>query len=313
MGRLHAANLASRVPGAKLVAVADIRRGAAEECASASGIDAACESDEELLARSDIDAVAICTPPQTHVEIIEAAAHAGKHIFCEKPLACELDGADRAISAVDRAGVKLQVGFNRRFDRRFREAQFAIRAGAIGDVYTVHVVSRDPVRRPGEVPKFEPEMFLDTTIHDLDMIRFVSGREALNIYAVGQPPSGESESPETAVTLLLMDGGATATIDNSWLSRMGYDQRVEVFGSKGLITVGNETNAGDAGDDASQPFFVRRYFGSYIEEMAAFVETIVEDARPLVSADDGREALRLALACRRSWREGRPVAVSEIG
>jgi len=293
--------------------VADISRQAAEECASASGIEAAYESDEELLARPDVDAVAICTPPETHAEIIEAAANAGKHIFCEKPLACELDAAGQAIAAVNRTGIKLQIGFNRRFDRRFRDTREAIRAGNIGDVYTVHVVSRDPARRPDEVPKFEPEMYLDTTIHDLDMVRFVSGREAQSVYAVGQPLPRKSASPQTAVTLLSLDGGAIATIDNSWLSPVGYDQRLEVFGSQGVITVANETKAGDAGEDASRPFFVRRYFDSYVAEMVAFVEAIVKDEGPLVTGEDGREALRLALACRHSWREGRPVNVSEFG
>jgi len=313
MGRLHAANLVSRVPGAKLIAVSDVDPAACAAVVAQLPVEAVYEDYRRMLALAEIDAVVISTPPELHAEIIEAAAIAGKHVFCEKPLACELDGAGLAIAAVNRAGIKLQIGFNRRFDRRFRDTREAIRAGNIGDVYTVHVVSRDPARRPDEVPKFEPEMYLDTTIHDLDMVRFVSGREAQSVYAVGQPLPRKSASPQTAVTLLSLDGGAIATIDNSWLSPVGYDQRLEVFGSQGVITVANETKAGDAGEDASRPFFVRRYFDSYVAEMVAFVEAIVKDEGPLVTGEDGREALRLALACRRSWREGRPVAVSEIG
>lgn len=310
MGRLHAANIVSRVPGAQLIAVSDVDPAACAAVVAQVPVEAVFEDYRPMLARAEIDAVVISTPPELHAEVIEVAAIAGKHVFCEKPLACELDGAGRAIAAVNRAGIKLQVGFNRRFDRRFREAEEAIRAGEIGDVYTAHVISRDPVRRPDEVPKFQPEMFLDTTIHDLDMVRFVTGREALSVYAAGHPPPGGSASPETTVTLLSLDGGATATIENSWLSPVGYDQRLEVFGSKGVITVANKT---DALGDADQPFFVRRYFDSYIEEMGAFVLAIVKDDRPLATGEDGREALRLALACRQSWREGRPVALSELG
>jgi myo-inositol 2-dehydrogenase/D-chiro-inositol 1-dehydrogenase len=309
MGRLHAENLASRVPGAKLVAVADIHREAAASCAAATGIDETYESHAELLASADVDAVAICTPPDSHADIIVASAAAGKHVFCEKPLAAHPDGAFRALVAAQHAGIKIQTGFNRRFDRRFRQAQDVIRTGSIGDVYTVHTVSRDPVRRAAEVPRFAPEMFLDTTIHDLDMVRFVTDAEVLTVIAVGHP--AESASPQNAVILLTLEGGAMATIENSWLSSKGYDQRLEVYGSKGMVTVANDDD-GRMQELAAQPFFVQRYFDAYIEEMTAFVECIVRDEGPLVTGEDGLEALRLAHACRRSYREGRPVALTEI-
>jgi myo-inositol 2-dehydrogenase/D-chiro-inositol 1-dehydrogenase len=309
MGRLHAENLASRVPGAKLVAVADIHRDVAASCAAALGVDQTYESHEALLAGADVDAVAICTPPDSHAEIIIAAAASGKHVFCEKPLAADIDAAAGALKAARGRGVKVQLGFNRRFDHRFRQAQEAIQSGAVGDVYMVHTVSRDPVRRAAEVPRFAPEMFLDTTIHDLDMVRFVTGREVLTVMAVGHP--AQSASPRNAVMLLTLEGGAMATIENSWLSAEGYDQRLEVYGSKGVATVANEDEASNQ-ELVAQPFFVQRYFDAYIAEMTAFVECIVRDEGPLVTGEDGLEALRLAHACRRSYREGRPVALSEI-
>jgi myo-inositol 2-dehydrogenase / D-chiro-inositol 1-dehydrogenase len=314
MGRLHAENLAFRIGGAELAAVCDIDRTAGEACAARCEVDAVYEDYESLLSRADLDAVVICTPPETHGVIVEAAAKAGRHIFCEKPLDSDLAAIDRALGAVAKTGVKLQIGFNRRFDSRFCQAREAVSGGRIGNPLTLQIISRDPVREADEIGTFIPEMFLDTTIHDFDMARFVVGDEVSSISAFGCGGSGaESErGPHTAVTVLRFAGGAICTIDNSWLSSYGYDQRLEVFGPAGFVRVENE-EADASSEKAGAPFFVQRYFDSYLAEMTAFTECALEDTEPPVSGADGRAAVVLAMAAQRSSREGRPVAVGEIG
>ncbi|HEV8573814.1 MAG TPA: Gfo/Idh/MocA family oxidoreductase [Dehalococcoidia bacterium] len=309
MGRLHAENIGFRVDGAELVAVCDINRAAAEACASSFGVDVAYLDYSELLSNSRVDAVVVCTPPNTHGEIVAAAARAGKHIFCEKPLDCALPAIDRALDAVAKAGVKLQIGFNRRFDRAFHNAQREVSAGAIGTRLTLHITSRDPVRTAGEAPSFKPEMFLDTTIHDFDMARFVMGEEIVSVFSLATERGESAESSETAITVVRFDSGAVGVIDNSWLSTYGYDQRLEVFGTAGVVSVQNE-DAHPTGTEGA-PFFVQRYFDSYLAEMAAFADCIVHDTEPAVTGADGRAAVALALAAQRSLKEWRQV--KEIG
>jgi len=319
MGSLHARNVARRVEGGTLVAVADVERAAVERAARNCEVDAVYDDYREMLAGADVDAVVICTPPDTHAGIIIAAAGAGKHIFCEKPLALEVETADRALAVVGEAGVKLQVGFNRRFDRNFRRLRDAVISGETGDPITVHIVSRDPVRSADETPSFEPDMFLDTTIHDLDMARFLTGSEVESVRAIGITQEAGADTPNTALTLLRMTGGAVVTIENSWLSAYGYDQRAEVFGPRGTVSVENEfphaaTFRGGAGALSPSPlrFFTDRYADSYVVELSAFVECVLGSAEPEVSGEDGRVATILALAARLSWREGRAVLPKEL-
>ncbi|MBI2913196.1 MAG: inositol 2-dehydrogenase [Chloroflexi bacterium] len=318
MGRLHAEYLAFRVRGACLMAIADVDRAAAEACAARCNEPAVYADYRELLNDPAIDAVAVCSPPQTHGQIIEAAAAAGKHIFCEKPLGCDLGSIDSALAAVRKAGVKLQVGFNRRFDAGFRQAHEAVTAGKIGKPRILHIVSRDPELPPAEEIARPAGLFLDSTVHDFDMARYLIGGEVETVYALGGAMVHPGSNVDTALITLRFANGVLGTIDNSQ-TVYGYDQRVEVFGSGGAISVENEKRHGatlsdKAGLHAALPlhFFRERYADSYIAELTAFVDSILEDTDPPVTGHDGRAAVVLALAAQRSYQEGRPVVVKEI-
>ncbi len=318
IGRLHAENLALRVPGARLAAIADVDRAAAEACAAECGVQAVYQDYRRLLAQPGLQAVAVCSPSDTHPQVIEEAAALGKHIFCEKPLGCDLGSIDRALAAVAKAGVKLQVGFNRRFDANFRQVRQAVAAGKIGRPYILHITSRDPLLPPPQGPAPYPRLLLETTIHDLDMARFLLGSEVSSVYAMAAPLVHETADVDTAVLALRFEGGAMGTIDNGQ-AVYGYDQRVEVFGSAGAIETGNEREhqailSDKDGVHAALPlhFFRERYAASYVAEMSAFVDCVLRDKTPPVTGADGRIAVVLALAAVRSLREARPVAVSEI-
>ena len=318
IGRLHAEHLASRVPGARLVAISDIDPVAAAACVAQCDVSAVYEDYRRLLANPAVEAVAICSPPDTHAEIIEAAAAAGKHIFCEKPVDCELAKIDHALAAVAKAGVKLQVGFNRRFDANFRHAHETVASGKIGRPYILHIVSRDP--RPADVSNTRETagLFLDMTIHDFDMARYLMGSEVVEVYVLADKMAGVGDL-DTALISLRFANGAFGTIDNGQTA-YGYDQRVEVFGSGGSIAFENErphraTLTDREGSHAPRPlhFFVERYAASYLAEMIAFVDCVLQDTDAAVTGADGRAAVVIALAAQRSYDEGRPVLLSEVG
>ncbi len=316
IGRLHAQHLASRVPGASLVAIADIDRSAAERFAEQLGSPAVYTDYHDLLNNPAIEAVVISSPPETHAEIIEEAAALGKQIFCEKPIDCDLGKIDRALAAVARAGVTLQIGFNRRFDANFRSVREAIAAGKIGRPLILHIISRDP---QVDVPSATPAsvgMLLDMTIHDFDMARYLIGSEVTNVYTLAASTFDPAhEQLDTAVITLQFANGAYGTIDNG-MTAYGYDQRVEVFGTEGAISIGNETLhratvIDRSGSHAALPlyFFAERYGESYIAELRAFVRSVVDGTEPPVTGADGRIAVAIALAAQRSYDEGRPVPV----
>ncbi len=314
IGRIHALNLASRIPEAELAAVADVDADAAHAIAGRFDVDRVYHDHLELLADPAVDAVAVCTPRATHATMIRLAASEGKHVFCEKPPARSLAEADEAFAAVARAGVKLQVGFNRRFDASFRHVRETVEAGRIGEPRIVHIVSRDPAV-PGYTPSAE-DVFLETTVHDFDIARYLTGAEAGVVYTVGLRGS-RPETFEGAITTLTFANGVVATIDNHLRSAYGYDQRVEVFGSNGAIATANETPYRATLSDATGlheplplPFFAERYAESYVAEMSAFARCVLEDTEPPVTGSDGRAALVLSLAALDSLRRGRPVNVS---
>jgi len=323
IGKLHAQNLAFRVPGARLLAVADVSFAAAEECAAAAGCAMAHPDYPALLGNRDIQAVVICSSTNTHARIIEEAAAAGKHIFCEKPLDLSLRRIDHVLEAVKRAGVKLQVGFNRRFDANFSRVRELVASGKIGQPHLVRITSRDPQPPPLAYVRVSGGLFLDMTIHDLDMARFLVGDEVTELYAAGgvlvDPEIGRAGDIDTAVITLRYRSGAIGTIDNSRQAVYGYDQRVEVFGSRGMIHVANkkpdsaEWSTAD-GVHSSLPlfFFLERYNDSYIAEMRAFVECVQQDKEPLVTGADGRAPVVMAYAAQQSVRENRPVKLSEV-
>lgn len=316
IGRVHAANIARLVPRAELVSVADVIGEAARSCAQELGAEAAAPDD--LLADSEVDAVVICSSTDTHASYIEAAAAAGKHIFCEKPISLDLDAIDRALAAVDKAGVKLQVGFNRRFDANFRRVRQAVVDGDIGEVHLLHLISRDPSPPPIDYVKRSGGLFVDMTIHDFDMARFLTGSEVVEIYAAAavrvDPAIGEAGDVDTALITLRFENGAIGSIDNSRRAVYGYDQRAEVFGSRGSIrTENNHSNSAliSTSDhvrrDLPLNFFIERYADSYIEEIRAFTEAVLHDEQVPVTGADGRVPVQIAQAAQESLIQNRPI------
>jgi len=324
IGKLHAEHLAYRVPDASVLAIADIRVEAAESCAAEFGIPSAVQDHRGIMENPDIEAVIICSSTDTHAQMIEEAAAAGKHIFCEKPIDFDLARIDRALEAVDRAGVKLQVGFNRRFDPNFKRVREMVAAGKIGTPHILRITSRDPEPPPIEYIKVSGGIFLDMTIHDFDMARYLIGSEVSEIYAAGgvmvDPEIGQAGDIDTAVITLRFANGVIGTIDNSRKAVYGYDQRVEVFGSEGVVAVSNNTPdtavySNAEGVHSSLPlfFFVERYTDSYIAEMQAFIECIQQDKAPPVTGLDGRIPVVMGYAAKKSYEENRPVKLSEVG
>lgn len=322
IGQLHAEHLAYRLPNAEVIGIADVNLDAANWCAGRFSIPRAVK-DYKVLLRSHAEAVVICSSTDTHARIIEEAAQAGKHIFCEKPIDHDLAKIDRAIAAVKKAGVKLQIGFNRRFDPNFKHIRETVASGNIGDVRVVRITSRDPGPPPIEYIKVSGGMFLDMTIHDFDMARYVAASEVTQVHAVGRvcvdKKIGEAGDIDTAIITLEFANGALATIDNCREAVYGYDQRLEVFGSAGVVSADNNTPhrtvlGNKDGMHAPLPlnFFMDRYTESYLQEMREFITAIIHDTETPVTGKDGRAPVVIGLAAKRSLEIGRPVKVSEV-
>jgi len=323
IGRLHAHQLTYRIPEADVLAVSDIVVEAAQECATECGIPVAIQDHRRIMENPDIDAVVICSSTDTHAQMIEEAAAAGKHIFCEKPIALDLARIDQALAAAAATGVILQVGFNRRFDANYSRVRQAVERGEIGQPHLLHIISRDPAPPPIEYIKVSGGIFHDMTIHDFDMARFLIGSEVEEVYVAGgvmvDPAIGEAGDIDTALIVLRFENGVIGTIDNSRRAVYGYDQRVEVFGSLGSITSGNDypntaTIRGPESIHRDLPlnFFMDRYVESYIAEKQAFVLSIQNGHEPPVTGRDGRIPVIMGYAARRSYEENRPIRLSEI-
>jgi len=323
IGKVHAETLAYRLPQATPAVITDVNREAAQSLATQLGIPKVAASAAEIFGDPAIDAVLICSSTDTHAELVVQAAEAGKHIFCEKPLDHTLARIDWALAAVERAGVKLQVGFNRRFDPHFGRVRQAIAAGEIGTPHLMHLISRDPAPPPISYIKVSGGMFLDMMIHDFDMARFLIGDEVAEIYTNAgvrvDEEIGKAGDVDTAVVMLRFRNGVIGTIDNCRKSAYGYDQRAEVFGSGGGITTANVhpnlaviSTAESVRKDLPLHFFMTRYIESFGNEMRAFVDAIVEDKPTLVTGHDGRVPVVMAIAARRSYDLGRPVKLSEV-
>jgi len=323
IGRLHARHLSLHLAAADLAMVSDIHEDAARQCAAQFGLDRWTTDYREILADPEIQAVVICSSTNTHAAMIEEAALCGKQIFCEKPIDHDLEKIDQALQAVERAGVLLQIGFNRRFDANFCRIRAAVERGEIGTPHLLHIISRDPAPPPIEYIKVSGGLFLDMTIHDFDMARYLLGREVEEIYAAGSvqidPAIGAAGDLDTAMIVLKFTGGPMGTIDNSRRAIYGYDQRVEVFGSGGCIRAENNfpnqvTLLG--GDSVSRDlplhFFMQRYQDSYLEEMRQFVESVRAGAPSPMSGQEGRIPVLMGLAAWKSYQENRPVRLDEI-
>ena len=321
IGKVHAQSIMTQVPQAEIVRVVDAVVDSAEALGNQYNIPYS-DNPTDIFHDDTIDAVLICSSTDTHCQFMIEAANAGKHIFCEKPIDHDLARIDEALGAVERAGVKLMIGFNRRFDANFARIKQAINDGTIGDLHILRIASRDPAPPPISYIKVSGGIFMDMMIHDFDMARFLCG-EIESVYAVGSvmidPTIGEAGDIDTAIVTLTFANGAIGTIDNSRQAVYGYDQRVEVFGSKGMVDVKNNypnthTFYGADGIVSEKPlyFFLERYMDAYGNEMKAFVDCVVNNKPSPATGMDGRESVVVAMAALRSLKEGRPVQVSEI-
>jgi myo-inositol 2-dehydrogenase/D-chiro-inositol 1-dehydrogenase len=323
IGKLHAENLATRIANVEVASIADVDLNSAQALADHLHVPVTSHDYHALLSDPNVDAVAICSSTDTHAQIMIEAARAGKHIFCEKPIALDLEKIDAALDEVEKAGIKLQIGFNRRFDPNFRKIRCMIEEGKIGEPQIIRITSRDPAPPPISYVRVSGGMFLDMTIHDFDMARFLSGSEVDEVYTAAgvmvDPAIGEAGDVDTAIITLRFANGAIGTIDNSRRAVYGYDQRVEVFGSDGMIQANNNVPDQDIyfnaqGVHSAKPlyFFLERYMESYVAEMKEFVRSIQENTAPPVTGIDGRIPVVIGMAARRSYLEHRPVKLSEV-
>lgn len=321
IGRMHA-GLLGETPGFTVAGVADAVPAAAEGVSASTG--APVMTIEALLASPEVDTVAICSSTDTHVDLVVAAAEAGKAVFCEKPVSLGLAEVDRALGAVEAAGVPFMIGFNRRFDPGHRSVHEAVARRTIGDLHLLRITSRDPAPPPPEYVAVSGGLFLDMAIHDLDMARFVSGSEVVEVVAKGavrvDPRIGEAGDIDTAVVVLTHADGTLTTIDNSREAVYGYDQRIEAFGSGWMAVSDNPprhhgwVRTAEATSGEPLPwFFLERYLESYRREWAAFHTYLTAGGPSPAGADAARACTAVALAAGLSLREGRAVRVEEVG
>ena len=319
IGRIHGGNIAPH-SRANLVAVADADAASAHALATAAN--AAVKTVDAIIDAADIDAVFICTPTDTHADLIERAARAGKAVFCEKPIDLDSARVRSCLDVVREAGARLMVGFNRRFDPSFAAIRRRIAAGEIGAVELVTILSRDPAPPPPSYIARSGGLFRDMMIHDLDMARFLLGEEPVEVHAVASclvdPQIGAAGDVDTAAVLLKTKRGKIAQISNSRRATYGYDQRIEVHGSLGLLAAGNRrattvAHAGAAGYrcDPALPFFLDRYADAYRIELDAFVAAVLDGAPAEPSGADGLRALLLADAAAEAARTGQPVRLAD--
>ncbi|MBF9233337.1 inositol 2-dehydrogenase [Microvirga alba] len=316
IGRIHGRNAANH-PDARLVAVADPHAPSAQELAAATGAEVA--SLETIVERSDVDAILICTPTTTHADLIERGARAGKAVFCEKPVDLSSPRIETCLGVVEKAGTPLMIGFNRRFDPNFASLRKRLADGEVGEVELVTILSRDPNPPPVSYVLTSGGLFRDMMIHDLDMARFLLlGDEPVEVHAVGSslvdPAIGQAGDVDTAAVLLKTAKGRIVQISNSRRATYGYDQRIEVHGSKGMIRAGNVhrttvevANGSGVTADPVQDFFLQRYADAYKAEFDAFIEGIKTTRKFEPTGQDGLKAQRLADAATESAQTGKPV------
>ena len=320
IGKIHAANVAAN-PRATLVAIADPFADAVNPLAKALGTEAMADP-MRAIARPDVDAVVIGTPTDTHVALLLKAVELGKAVLCEKPIDLDIAKSESAAAEVERAGGKVMLAFNRRFDASFAAVRREIDAGRIGEVRQVVITSRDPGMAPPAYIKTSGGIFRDMTIHDLDMARWLLGEEPVLVTAVGSrliAPDllGQHDDYDTAMVILQTASGKQAHINNCREAVYGYDQRVEVLGATGMLAQDNlrpstlQVTTADL-TDAREPllnFFLERYAQAYRSEMEAFVDALAEGKPMPTTVRDGVLALRLAECAVESARTGRAVAV----
>lgn len=322
IGKIHLANIRQHVQQAEIIAVAD-PLWKKEDVEKNFGNLFFTQEAAQAINHPEVDAILICTPTSSHAALIEMSLSKGKHVFCEKPMDLSLERTALLAEKAAQAKGKMMLGFNRRFDPDFMKAQQSVAQGAIGNVQIVKITSRDPGLPPVEYIKHSGGLFMDMAIHDFDMARYIMGKEVVEVFAKGlvciDPAVKEAGDIDTALTTLTFEDGTYAVIDNSRKALYGYDQRIEIFGSGGMIQVDNNLHHrnilyNEEGIHHSLPldFFMDRYANSYRMEMALFIESVIEDKPVPVGAADGLSATLIAHAAKRSAMEGRPVQLNEI-
>ncbi|HKL73321.1 MAG TPA: inositol 2-dehydrogenase [Clostridia bacterium] len=324
IGKVHCESIARYVKNATVKAIADpFINDETKKWAQSMGVKEIYSDYHKILEDEEIVAVLICSSTDTHSQISLEAIKAGKHIFCEKPIDHDVNKILQVKQALLESSVKFQVGFNRRFDHNFRAAKEAVANGKIGELNVLKVCSRDPGAPPVSYIKVSGGIFLDMTIHDFDMVRFMSGEEVTEVFAYGgvlvDPAIGEAGDIDTAIISMKLASGALAVIDNCRRASYGYDQRVEAFGSLGQVAIANDTESSAVvsnaeGVHAEKPllFFLERYMQAYVQEMTEFIDCIVNDKKVEVDVDCGLQPVLIGLAAKKSLAENRPVKIEEI-
>lgn len=322
IGKLHVDNL-NVIPQIRIKSVSDVATDHLESWAKEKQIQVLTKDYHDLLKDPEINAVFICSPTNTHATIIKEAAKAGKHIFCEKPVSFSVEETEDALAAVEKDGVKLQVGFNRRFDPNFRKVRKLVQAGEIGTPHILRITSRDPQPPGVDYIKSSGGLFMDMAIHDFDMARYIMGSEVVEVSAYGavlvDQAIGEAGDIDTAVISLKFANGALGVIDNSRCAAYGYDQRLEIFGDKGVAKVENKrattvevSTAEHVSKEKPLYFFLERYTQAYIDEVIEFVSACLENNEVSCSGFDGLQAERIAQAAKKSLDTGAPVKLQQF-
>ena len=325
IGKVHITSISTRVKDAVIKSVADpFLSDETAAWAKSMGVEHTTKDYREIINDPEIQAVLICSSTDTHAPISVEAIKAGKHVFCEKPISHDVKAIQQVIDALKGTGLKYMVGFNRRFDHNFEAVQKAVAAGKIGKPEIIKITSRDPEPPSAEYVKVSGGMFLDMTIHDFDMVRYLSGAEVEEVYVQAanlvDPAIGEAGDVDTAVITMKMSNGAIAVIDNSRRAAYGYDQRAEVFGSDGMVAVTNDSEStavisNKDGVTGEKPlfFFLQRYMDAYGKEVTEFIKAIVNNTDTPLGVEDGLKPVLIGLAAGKSLKEGRPVKISEVG
>ncbi len=321
IGRIHLENLIQGISGAEVIAVSD-PSPEAKAYAAKLGVREVFDHAESIISHGEVDAVIICSPTDTHASYIKKAVQSQKAIFCEKPLDLDLESIREIIRVVDSNTAFVMTGFNRRFDPGFARAQQAVRDRQLGQLQLLRISSRDPAPPPLDYIRSSGGIFLDMTIHDFDMARFVTNSEVTQVYTQAMAfheTIKQANDVDTAVITLQFENGMIAAIDNSRKAVYGYDQRLEIFGSEGMIILGNEHvdnhtffNHQGANRPPLLNFFLERYQQAYINEMQAFIDALRRGDQPPVTVYDGYMAAVIAVAAKQSWLERRPVEIKEI-
>ncbi len=323
IGKMHAENLLRRSTDVQFIAAADPFADSLQQWAESVGIPKLTADYRDVIDDPAIDAVVICSPTDSHVDYIIECARAGKHILCEKPISLDVKKTKEALSIVEKAGVALQIGFQRRFDTNAQTIHRAVASGEIGTVHMVRITSRDPAPPPISYIESSGGIFVDMMIHDLDMARFLAQSEISEVYATGaclvDSAIGTAGDIDTAIVTLKFENGALGVINNSREAVYGHDQRIEVFGSKGSAESDNRTEAEVVvrtvnGVNGQKPlwFFVERYKEAYVSELDSFLDSVTGGKPVPVNGTDGVNSVIVGLAAGESLRKNQPVTISEF-